>query len=113
MPSPGTATVIFFRASRFMGAAVGFIVREGQTELGKLRSGTYFSIQVPPGKHMFTVHSEAKDDLTMEADAGETYYFEGSIGAGVMVGHPHLAPSDQASYEAAKPKMKESPPLSK
>jgi hypothetical protein len=112
-PAPaGTATVIFFRPSRFVGAAVGFIVREGSTDLGKLRNGKYFAVHVPPGKHDYTVHSESKDVLTIEAEAGETYYVSGSIGLGIMVGRPNLSPSDQAAFEAAKAKMKEITPMS-
>jgi hypothetical protein len=99
------ATVIFYRPSKFVGGAVGFIVREGTTELGKLRSGKYFILQVTPGKHTYVVHSEAKDELTIDADAGETYYIEGEIGVGVLVGHPHIKPSDQATFEAIKGKL--------
>jgi hypothetical protein len=109
--SAGTATVIFYRPSRFVGAAIGFIVREGSTELGKLRSGKFFVLHVAPGKHTYVVHSEASDELTIDADAGETYYIEGEIGIGVLVGHPHIKPSDQASFEAAKAKLQEVAPM--
>ena len=79
-PPAGAATVVFYRPSKFVGGAVGFIVREGTAELGKLRSGKYFVLQVAPGKHTYEVHSEAADRLTIDADAGETYYIEGEIG---------------------------------
>jgi len=104
--------VIFYRPSRFVGGAVGFIVREGTTELGKLRSGKYFTVQVAPGKHTYVVHSEAKDELTIDADAGETYYIEGEIGVGVLVGHPHIKPSDKSSFEAVKDKLQQVPTIS-
>jgi len=107
-----TATVIFFRPNKFLGAAIGFIVREGKTELGKLRNGKYFVLHVSPGKHEYVVHSEAKDVLTMEADPGETYYFQGSVTMGFMAGRPNLAPSDQAAFEAVKASLKEVPPMS-
>jgi hypothetical protein len=107
----GTATVIFFRPSKFVGGAIGFIVREGGTELGKLRSGKYFVLHVPPGKHTYVVHTETSDELTIDADAGETYYIEGEIGVGVLVGHPHIKPSDQAAFEAIKAKLEEVQPI--
>jgi hypothetical protein len=66
----GTAKVVFFRAKKFTGSAKGFMVREKGVELGRLRSGTYFVANVAPGTHEFTVHSEAKDLLTMEVEAG-------------------------------------------
>jgi hypothetical protein len=108
-PDAGKAMVIFYRPSRFVGGAVGFIVREGTTELGKLRSGKYFTVQVTPGKHTYVVHSEAKDELTIDADTGETYYIEGEIGVGVLVGHPHIKPSDKSSFEAVKDKLQQVP----
>jgi hypothetical protein len=107
----GTATVIFYRPSKFIGGAVGFIVREGTTELGKLRSGKFFVLHVAPGKHTYVVHSEASDELTIDTDAGETYYIEGEIGIGVVVGRPHIKPSDQTSFEAIKGKLEEVPPM--
>ena len=110
--SAETATVIFFRPSKFVGAAIGFIVREGDKELGKLRNGKYFAIHVAPGKHAYVVHSEAKDVLTIDADAGETYYIQGSVGMGFVAGRPNLSPSDKATFEALKDKLKEVPAMS-
>lgn len=107
-----TGTVIFFRPSRFVGGAIGFIVRENGKELGKLRNGKYFTLHVAPGKHEYVVHSEAKDVLTIEVDAGETYYIQGAVGVGFVAGRPNLTPSDQATFESVKSKMKEVPPMS-
>ncbi|HKC15698.1 MAG TPA: hypothetical protein VKC11_03230 [Steroidobacteraceae bacterium] len=107
-----TATVIFFRPSKLLGAAIGFIVREGQTELGKLRNGKYFVLHVSPGRHQFVVHSEAKDLLTIDADPGETYYIQGGVTMGFLAGRPNLAPSNQAAFEAVKASMKEVPAMS-
>ena len=112
VPEQGKGMVVFYRPSGFAGAAIGFIVREGTTELGKLRSGKYFVLQVAPGKHTYVVHSEAKDELTIDVDAGETYYIEGEVGMGILVGHPHIKPSDKSGFEAAKGKMKQVSPLS-
>jgi hypothetical protein len=108
----GKAKVVFFRPSKFVGGMIGFIVRENNTELGKLRNGKYFIIDAEPGKHTYTVHSEATDNTILELEAGETYYLTGSISMGFAVGHPHLAPSDAATFEAALPKLELSKPLS-
>lgn len=105
-PPEGKGQVVFFRPSKFAGAAVGFVVREGTDDLGKLRSGNYFVAAVEPGTHQYVVHSEAKDVLTLEVEAGETYYVQGSIAMGFMVGRPNLSPSDQAAFDAAAPKLK-------
>jgi uncharacterized protein DUF2846 len=105
-PEAGKAQIVFFRPSKFTGAAIGFKVREGETELGKLRSGKYFVSSVEPGTHQYTVHSEAKDVLTMEVEAGETYYVQGTITMGFMAGRPNLSPSDQATFDGMAGKLK-------
>ena len=105
-PPAGKGQIVFFRPSKFVGGAVGFKVREGTTELGKLRSGNYFVAAVDPGTHEYTVHSEAKDVLTLEVEAGETYYVQGTISMGVMVGRPNLAPSDEATFTGMAAKLK-------
>jgi hypothetical protein len=107
-PSGDMGNVVFFRESKFVGAMVSFKVREGEQELGKLSSGTYFVAQVPAGAHAFTVHSEAKDVLNLEVERGQTYYVQGSISMGVMVGRPNLAPSDAATFATLKAKLKDS-----
>jgi hypothetical protein len=110
-PEAGKALVVFFRPSAFKGAAIGFIVREGETELGKLRNGNFFTLQVAPGKHDYTVHSEAKDVTTIEAEEGETYFLSGEINMGFMAGRPNLSPSDLEGFKAAFPQLKKSKPL--
>ncbi len=103
---PGKGTIVFFREKKFAGAAVGYKVRENDVELGRLRNGSYFTIQVTPGQHQYTVHSEAKDILTLEVEAGETYYVVGGITVGVLAGRPNLSPSSAAAFEAVKGELK-------
>jgi hypothetical protein len=107
-PSGDMGTVVFFRESKFAGAAVSFKVREGEKELGKLSSGTYFTTQLPTGPHAFTVHSEAKDVLNIEIERGETYYVRGSISMGLLMGRPNLAPSDAATFNSMQADLKNS-----
>lgn len=105
---PNMGTVVFFREGKFVGSMVSFMVREGDVELGKLSNGTYFVAKVPPGPHTYRVHSEAKDELSLEVEAGETYYVQGSISMGVLVGRPNLSPSDAATFEKLKADLKDS-----
>jgi len=100
------AQIVFFRESKFVGAAIGFKVREGENELGKLRSGKYFVANVEPGKHEYNVHGETKDVLTMEVEAGETYYVLGSLGMGIVAGRPNPSPSDEATFVSMSGKLK-------
>jgi hypothetical protein len=102
-----TGTVVFFRAKKFAGGGVGFKVREKDTELGRLRNGSYFIIHPTAGKHEYVVHAAAEDRLVLEVDAGETYYVQANITVGALTGRPNLAPSDQATFESLKSSIKD------
>lgn len=110
-PPEGMGQIVFFRESKMMGAAMGFIVREGEEELGKLRNATYFVHSTTPGQHSYIVHSEAKDVINIEVEAGETYYVSGRIGMGVIAGRPNLSPSSQGAFVEALKKLKPAKPL--
>lgn len=110
-PAEGMGQIVFFRPSKFKGAAISYKVREGETELGKLNNGAYFVVQVAPGAHAYTVHSEAKDVLNLEVEAGETYYVVGGISMGFMAGRPNLSPATEADFQAAAAKLKPAKPL--
>jgi hypothetical protein len=105
VPPAGKGQIVFFREKKFAGSAVRYKVREGEAELGKLSSGVYFVHVAEPGTHQYIVHSEAKDVLTLEVEPGETYYVQGTITMGFMVGHPNLSPSDQATFERMSAKL--------
>lgn len=104
-PEAGKAQVVFFRPSKMVGALIGFKVREADTELGRLGNGDYFVLSAEPGKHEYTVHSEAKDVLPMELEAGEVYYVQGSLNMGFLVGRPNLAPSSPDAFNAIRDKL--------
>jgi hypothetical protein len=110
-PSEGMGQIVFFRPSKFVGGAIGYKVRENDTELGKLANGSYFVVQVAPGPHAYVVHSEAKDVLNIEVEAGETYYVIGGVTMGVLAGRPNLSPSDEATFAGIVAKLKPAKPL--
>jgi len=105
-PPAGKGQIVFYRPSKMMGAAIGFKVREGETELGKLRNGKYFVAAVEPGVHEYKVHGETKDAMTLEIEAGETYYVQGTLGMGIVAGRPNLSPSDEATFMGMSKKLK-------
>ena len=105
-PQAGKGQVVFFREKKFVGAAMSYKVREGEAELGKLSNGSYLVLEVEPGTHQYHMQGETKDVLTLEVEAGETYYVQGGISMGVLAGRPNLSPSDQAAFEAMAPKLK-------
>jgi hypothetical protein len=110
-PEAGKGMVVFFRPSKFVGAAAGFKVREDGKELGKLRNGNWFAIQAEPGAHEYDVHGEKHDVTNIEVEAGETYFLSGAMGMGFVAGRPNLSPSSAAAFEAIMAKLKASKPL--
>jgi hypothetical protein len=100
-------TVIFFREKKMLGAAVRYKVRENETQICKLGSGTFCTLQVPAGTHKYDVHTEAKDQLTLDVKPGETYYVVGSISMGAFAGHPKLTVTDKATFDGMKAKLKD------
>lgn len=112
-PPAGKGQIVFFRDKKFVGGGVSYKVREGENELGKLSNGTYFVSVAEPGAHEYTVHSEAKDILNLEVEAGETYYVTGGITMGVFAGRPNLSPSDQTAFNALAGKLKPAKPIKK
>lgn len=93
------AQIIFFRPSRFVGAAVSFSVREGDKGIGKLTNGSYFVHLTDPGVKEYNISFEARDTLKMEVDAGETYYVTQGIAMGVIAARPNITPSTEAAFQ--------------
>lgn len=108
-PPAGMGQVVFFRPSSFMGVALVFHPREGETAYGSLASGRYFILNVTPGEHDFTVRSEVVNHLHVEAEEGETQYASLSLSMGIMAAHPNLQPSTAAAFQAALPHMRRGP----
>jgi hypothetical protein len=102
-PPPGMGQVVFFRTPSLLGTGQWFNVRENGVALGKLTNGAYFIAPVTPGLHSFTATSEPefKDRLTLRIDPGETYYVEGVMTKGLLIGAADLTPSDKTRFDAA------------
>lgn len=101
-PPPGQGQVVFFRAKAAANFGTWFNVRENGQALGKLSNGAYFIARFNPGVHSFTaaLEPEFKDKLTLKIDPGETYYVEGTMTHGVVIGVADLNPSDKARFDA-------------
>lgn len=96
-PPEGQGQVVFFRSGG-MGLALGCSVNENGQKVSSLGAGRYFVMVARPGRHEFTVKSEAKDTLALEVEAGETQYATCRIKMGIIVGRPDLAPSTEAAF---------------
>lgn len=104
-PPAGKGQIVFFRPSRFVGAAVSFSVREGDTGIGKLTNGTYFVHVADPGVKEYNISFETRDTLRMEIEEGETYYVIQAIGMGIVAARPNLTPSTEEAFQEKKLKV--------
>jgi hypothetical protein len=107
-PAKGMGQVVFFRRKSLLGTGQWFNVREEGKALGKLTNGAWFVQAEPPGTHTFTAKTEPefKDRLTLKIDAGETYFVEGVLTHGVVIGIADLTPSDHAAFNVAAKELK-------
>lgn len=104
-PETGKGLVYFFRPSAFLGGGVQIEVSDGSTTIGALQSGTYFFYQASSGPHQFGASTEATNTITIDVEAGKTYYVEGTIGMGLLVGHGHLKQVDSSVGEQELPTL--------
>ena len=100
-PPAGKGQIVFFRPGG-MGFALGCSVNENGQKVSSLGAGTYFVMVADPGKHEFSVKSEATDVLALEVEPDETQYAKCKIKMGIMVGRPDIAPATEAEFRAAK-----------
>ena len=110
-PPAGKGLVVFYRKPMFSLIPFNWIVREGKTEICEMVAGTYCAAPADPGTHTYEVHSEVKNDLTLEIDASETYYVVGGIAMGMIVNHPTIAPTPKAQFDALSPRLKIKDPI--
>lgn len=99
-PPAGKGQIVFFRSGTFVGAAMGCAVHENGQKVSSLGAGKYFIMVADPGKHEFTVKSEAKDVLALEVEPDETQFAACKIKMGIMVGRPDIRPATEAEFRA-------------
>ena len=112
-PEAGKGLVVFFRASKFVGAARAIKVHEGETVHGKLGNGTWLAVNLDPGTHEFVAKGEVKDRNPIEIEAGETYFMQATIGMGFVDARKNFALSDATAFETLVAKLKPAKPLKK
>ena len=104
-PPAGKGQIVFFRPGG-MGFAMGCSVNENGKKVSSLGAGKYFIMATTPGRHEFSVKSEAKDTLALEVEADETQYAACKIKMGFMAGRPDIRPATEQEFrQHAKLKM--------
>ncbi len=101
-PPPGKGQILFYRKGGLGGAAVACSVHENGQKVSSLGGGKYFIMVADPGKHEFTVKTEAKDSLALEVEPDETQFVQCKIKMGIMVGRPDIRPSTEAEFRGMK-----------
>jgi hypothetical protein len=107
-PPQGQGQVVFFRGKSRVSVGEWFNVREDGQVLGKLTNGAYFVRVTPPGVHTFTakLEPELKDRLSIKVDPGETYFVEGAVTGGLVIGAANLTPSTRERFNQAAKNLK-------
>lgn len=102
-PAPkGKGLVVFYRSVSIFGAAISCAVSENDKKISSMGVGRYFVYAAEPGKHSFSVSSEAKDKVTLELEADEVQYVGCRIKMGIMSGRPDLFPAKEADFRGNK-----------
>ena len=95
------ALVVFYRIKSMKGGAISFNVKHGEAAIGTLASGTMFYRYVDPGQHTFWSQVISQDSVTIDAEAGKTYYIEGVSRIGLVVSRPQLIRVEESQARAA------------
>ena len=98
------ALVVFYRVKSFKGGAIRFNVQYSEGLIGTLGSGTYLYKQLEPGQYQFWSQVISQDSITLNVEAGKTYYVKGEAQLGVFAGRPKFTqvPESQAKADLAK-----------
>lgn len=117
---PGEALVYFYRQPAFFGGYIGYPVGQGQdpigqgsggqgpvargqggTEIGALVAGSYFFARFAPGDYTFWVETETRDTVSIELEAGKTYYLSSYADLGILAPRPYMEAVDAKRGAAA------------
>ncbi len=100
-PPSGKALVVFYRPSKFSGGAIRFNIQHTDGPVGQLAGGTVIQKVVNPGANTFWAQAVSGDRITIQAEAGKTYYVRGEVRGGIAAGRPKFTqvPESQARGE--------------
>jgi hypothetical protein len=84
------ATIVFVRPSGLGGALKQTIFDDKGRFLGEALPNGRFSVQVPPGDHMFVVWAENTGVLKAKVEAGKIYFVEVSLSMGAFSAQANL-----------------------
>jgi len=89
--TPDQALVYFYRTPGFIGSTYRFNVLEKKKIVGAMAQDSYFYLFTSPDEHVFSVDDgnlEQGESITMNLQAGQTYYVRVDIEYEVFGGKP-------------------------
>jgi len=96
---PDKANIYVYRNESF-GAAVKIDVDLDGKPVGQTAAKTYFSLEVPPGKHTLSSKAENTDTLDVIAEAGKNYFIWQEVKLGLLFARNKLQFVDEAAGKA-------------
>lgn len=96
---PDRGLVVFYRSKSFKGAAIHMNVRSSDGSAGILTSGSMFYHYYEPGQRTFDVNTPSvagSDLITVNIEAGKTYFVRGEILMGWPAGRPRLSQEQES-----------------
>ena len=101
---PKMAQVYFYRDKAFTGVLRGIYIDIDDVRVGALNSGTYFTQDVQPGTHKFSVEDwlgKENPSRSLNVKAGEKYYLKGGMQMGFWDAQTTISISAKEEGEAA------------
>ncbi|MCA0933272.1 DUF2846 domain-containing protein [Lutimonas saemankumensis] len=102
-PEEGKGTVVFYRIKKFSGGAITFNIQDSERNYGPLKNGGKITVNVDPGERTFFSQVLSADAVTLNIEAGKTYYVKAAVKVGYYAGRPKLTQVDE---KTAKKEMK-------
>jgi hypothetical protein len=104
-PSQVTSLVIF-REGHFAGSGLKPSIYVDGKEVARLKNGSYFSMQIEPGKHDLSSSAKHESPLLVEIKPGETSYVQMIVVQGTWRGAGRLIPVPPDDGKIAVSKLK-------
>ena len=108
-PSANKGLIYIYRRRYMPGCAIEFSVMLKDKVVGVAKSGSYFTHELEPGKHELWVRTDITGQTTcpITIEAGKTYFIEGSMQMGLLVGRGTLTTVEESVGREYIPQLKE------
>lgn len=99
------SSLVIFREGHFTGSALKPSIYIDGREVTRLKNGTYFSMQIEPGKHSLGSSAKHESPLLLEIKPGETNYVQMIVVTGTWRGAGRLVPVSPDDGKVAVAKL--------